>query len=446
MRVLLLNLPWKKGSRLGVRAGSRWPFTSPAEKDGSIHYIPFPFFLSYAASLLKHGQEEAKLIDAIAEGSDEEGLINRARDFKPDLLVIETSTPSFHNDIRIINHIHGELPQSCVVLCGPHASVFPAQLLKEYPVLDYILFGEYEYTLLELVRALEGPLALGSIRGLAYRDGGKIRLNHPRPAVNDLDSFPWPEREDVPIYRYNDAVAGLPVPNVQMLSSRGCPFKCGFCLWPQTIYGERRYRPRDPVKVMDEMEYLVKHFNFKAVYFDDDTFNADKMHVLDICKQIKERRLRIPWAVMARPDLMDKEMLTQLAQAGLYAVKYGIESADAEVLRSCGKELDLARATENIRLTKKLGIKVHLTFCLGLPGETRESVKKTVGFIEDLRPDSLQLSFAVPFPGTEYFEYLKTKGWLASEDWLDYDGNYKCVVRTQDMQTEELERLASKLA
>ncbi|MBZ9577953.1 radical SAM protein [Patescibacteria group bacterium] len=441
MRIALLNLPWRQNRRLGVRAGSRWPFTSLPEKDGLIHYIPFPFFLAYAASLLKKEGRKVKLIDAIAEGLGEECLIEKLNSFKPELIVVESSTPSFKNDLRTIHRIYNALPNCRIAICGPHASVFSKESLEEYDVIDYILVGEYEYTLLDLVNCLENSLDLESILGLAYRRGEEVRINNERPSIDNLDSLPWPEREDVPIYKYNDGFASLPSPNVQMWTTRGCPFHCSYCLWPQTMYREHKHRKRSPLAVVEEMECLIRRFNFKAVYFDDDVFNIDREHVLAICNEIIKKKIEIPWAAMARADLMDETLLESMSCAGLCAIKYGIESADQNIVNLCKKNMDLDKAYQAIRLTKKLGIKVHLTFCLGLQGESKQTIQQTVKFIQDSQPDSLQFSFATPFPGTEYFEYIRNKGRLLSEHWPDYDANYKCVVKTQELSNRDLERI-----
>lgn len=438
MRIILANLPWRENGRLGVRAGSRWPFTSQADKDGRLYYIPFPFFLAYATSLLKSKGKEVKLIDAIAQGDDEQTFIQKILSYNPGLVVVETSTPSFRNDIKIMQNIHQELPDCQMALCGAHASVFPEQILRRYDFINYILIGEYEYTLLDLVSHLENNSGLESVSGLFYRNGLEIIMNNLRATIEDLDSLPWPEREDVPIYKYNDAFAGLPQPNVQMWASRGCPFQCIFCLWPQTMYREHKYRKRNPVAVVDEMEDLIKRFDFKAVYFDDDVFNIDKNYVLDICKEIIKRKINVPWAAMARSDLMDEELLECMSDAGLYAVKYGVESANHNILNLCEKDTDMEKTYNIIGLTKRLGIKVHLTFCLGLPGETEETIQDTVKFIQGVRPDSLQFSFATPFPGTEYFRYVKEKGLLLSEDWSDYDGNHRCVIKTEGLSNQNL--------
>lgn len=445
MRILLLNLPWRKDNRWGVRAGSRWPFTSETEENSYIKYIPFPFFLAYAASLLKSKNKDVKIIDAIAQGSNELEILNEISAVCPGLIVIETSTPSFDNDLKLASEIKQRTLNSQIALCGPHATTYAKDILNKHSFVDYVLMGEYEYTLLDLVNNLESSLGLQSVLGLAYRKAKNILINKPRPTIGRLDDLPWPERESLFIYKYNDGFARLPVPNVQMWSSRGCPFKCMFCLWPQAVYGEHKYRKRNPLDVVDEMEWLIKKYNFKAVYFDDDVFNIDKAHVVSICKQIKQRGIKVPWAAMARADFMDEGMLSLLASAGLYAIKYGIESANLQVLELCKKKLNLAKAKKMIAYTKKIGIKVHLTFCLGLPGETKQSVQDSVDFIAVTQPDSLQFSLATPFPGTEYFKYLKKQGYPLPQSWADYDSDNRYIYGTQELNNLDLERLKRDL-
>ena len=445
MRIILLNLPWHQNNRWGVRAGSRWPFTSEPEENSYIKYIPFPFFLAHAASLLKSKDNDVKLIDAIAQKADEQKVMDEIIAYNPSLIVAETSTPSFDNDIRIASEIKKRIPNSSIALCGAHASTYAKEILTKYEVISYILMGEYEYTLLDLANKLKNSGNLRNILGLAFKSNQAVVINKPRSTIKNLDDLPWPEREESVIYKYNDGFAGLPLPNVQMCSSRGCPFHCIFCLWPQVLYGEHKYRKRDPVKVVDEMDWLIKKFNFKAVYFDDDVFNISKPHVVGICKEIIKRNIKVPWAVMARADLMDEKLLSLMNEAGLFAIKYGIESANNNILRTCKKNLNLLYAKKMIKHTKGLGIKVHLTFCLGLPGETKQTIADTVNFIDETRPDSLQFSFATPFPGTSYFRYLEKKGVSLSKNLADYDGNNKYMGALQDLINLDLERLKRDL-
>ncbi|MCX5700969.1 MAG: radical SAM protein [Candidatus Omnitrophica bacterium] len=445
MRILIVNLPWHRDGKRGVRAGSRWPFTAPIEKDGSIRYIPFPFFLAYTATLLKKEFSETRLIDAIAEGFSRKKAIADIQAFKPSLLLIETSTPSFDNDIKIIKEIKKILPSCRITLCGPHSGFFADSIINKYPFIDYIIIGEYEYTMLDLARQLDKGLSLDSVAGLVFRKRGLCVINKSRKVVTDLNLLPWPERESLSMYKYNDGFARMPVPNVQILSSRGCPFSCIFCLWPQTIYQNHQYRRRNPVDVVDEIDFLVKKYSFKAVYFDDDIFNADASHVLGICKEMKRRNIRVPWAAMGRADLMNKQLIEELASAGLFAIKYGVESADKRILEFARKNIDLEKTRQNIKATKECGIKVHLTFCLGLPGETIGTIKETAKFIKDTQPDSLQVSFATPFPGTKLYDYLQSQGKAFSKKWSDYDGNDISIIRNDKLNPEYLKRIKALL-
>ncbi len=441
MKILLANPPWITKDGYGVRAGSRWPFISSLEKNGKRGYVPFPFFLSYAVSFLKKHKKNVILIDAVAEGLTDAVFLERIKNYSPNVVVLETSSPSINADILIASSIKNKSKNIKIVLAGPHVSIFPFQILEKYDYIDYILIGEYEYTLLDLIDCLEKGEGYFNVLSLAYREGDMIKINKRRPTIRDLNSLPWPERESLAIYNYNDGFCDLPKPNVQIMASRGCPFQCSFCLWPQVMYNEHNYRKRDPKKVVDEMIWLINKYDFKAIYFDDDTFNIDRKYVCDICNEIKNRNFKTPWAIMARADLMDEELLKFLKQSGLYAVKYGIESADNEILDRCDKDMNLERSIQSIKVSKELGIKVHLTFCLGLPGENEQSIKKTIRFIEEISPDSFQFSLATPFPGTKYFEFVRQKGWLLSEDWTDFNGNGRSVIRTKDLSKEYLERM-----
>jgi len=448
IKVLLANPPWRKGNRYGVRAGSRWPFTMEIGNAPIPGYVPFPFFLSYAAALLKKNDIEAIIVDAIAEGLTDEEFIHRVRGYNPNLILIETATASIDVDLSMAERLKADLSSNDVKECeddvyialsGTHATVMKESLLKEHEYIDFILHGEYEFTLLELVQSLQsgkispnplfakggsedfpfnkGGENLEEVQGLAFRRDGEVIVTPPRPLIEDLDELPWPERLSLPMYNYNDQFAGMPYPNVQVMASRGCPFQCIFCIWPQILYGGAKYRTRSPKDVVDEIEWLIDYYGFEAFYFDDDTFNIGKKRILEICDEIKKRGINVPWAVMARADTSDRETLQAMADAGLYAIKFGVESGVQELVDNCGKKLDLSKVREAVRHCKELGIKTHLTFTFGLPGETRETIQKTIDFAIELDPNSVQFSLTTPFPGTKYFEMLDEKGLLCSKNW-----------------------------
>lgn len=434
MNVVLANLPWKKGKFWGVRAGSRWPHLRTAlEKD----YSPFPFFLAYAAALLKREGFAVRVVDACAERIPRAAFLRMISEERPGLVVVETSTPSLENDLQIINALPAGVR---VALCGPEATSRTADFLLRNKRIDYVMVGEYEYTLLELCRHLTRGQDLADIGGLIYRSGDGVRVNPPGTLIPSLDLLPWPLREGLPMDAYNDTPGGIPAPSVQMWASRGCPYQCLFCLWPQMMYQRGRYRVRSVKDVVDEMEFLVREKGFRSVYFDDDTFNVGKQRMKEFAREIISRKLTVPWAVMARADLFDEEVLLALRQAGLAAVKYGVESAEQSLVDNCRKSMDLSQVERVVGFTKKIGIKVHLTFTFGLPGETWSTVRKTIAFARKLDPDSAQFSVTTAFPGTHFFSLLEERGHIASYDFKDYDGNASAVIRTDCLGAGDLLR------
>lgn len=438
-KVLLTNLPWHKDGKSGVRAGSRWPHIKDNSEAG---YLPFPFFLAYATSLLRQNGLDASLIDAIAENMPEDNFLEKILGMEFDYLVAETSIPSFYYDLSLLKKISRAGIK--VILCGPNSEIYQENFLKEHPFVSFVLCREYEFILLDLVQALKAGRDLSTVRGLIYSDNGAIRRN-PESGPFDINLLPWPHRDDLPMHKYLDAPGEMLLPSVQMLASRGCPFKCQFCLWPHVIYNGSHYRARQVDDVVDEMEYLVGEKGFKSIYFDDDTFNIGKERMLKFCREIRIRGLdRIQWAIMARPDLMDEEILENMKKAGLWAVKYGVESADQGLVDSIGKRMDLRKTEKMIRLTQDLGIKTHLTFTFGLPGETKQSIEKTIKYALKLGPFSVQFSITTPFPGTQYYDALDKQGLIVSKDFSCYDGHFKSVIKLDNLSPEDLEAAKHK--
>jgi anaerobic magnesium-protoporphyrin IX monomethyl ester cyclase len=439
LRVFLGNSPWSEPGRYGVRAGSRWPHL---EQEGA-DYVPFPFFLGYATALLCREGFHGRVVDGIAEGLSEQEFLQRVAAEEPGLVVLEVSTPSACVDEAMALAIKGRLGEDVhVAFCGADARMRDPSFLGRLPQVDFLLRGEYEATLLHLAGALEAHGDLSCVQGLTWRDGeGVVRVNPPRPLTEDLDWLPWPARDQLPMMRYKDVSLGLPMPSLQMWASRGCPYGCTFCAWPQIMYESTRYRARDPVKVVDELTAVVAEYEYRSVYFDDDTFNIGKQRMLRLCRELKARGPRVPWGIMARGDTSDPETFEAMAEAGLDALKFGVESASQRIVNRCGKALDLAKLRESVGVCRRLGLRIHLTFMFGLPGETWETARETIRFALEQEPDSLQFSIVTPFPGSAYYHELDAEGKLTTRDWSLYDGYSRAVIRTDTLEAVELEAL-----
>jgi len=445
MKILLLNTPWYMDGYYGVRAGSRWPHFEKYNEDGSYPYMPFPFYLGYAASLLLKNKYDVEIIDGVALHLSDEELITKVKDSNADIIVQEVSTPTTNRDLDYSKEFKKINPDAFIIYCGPNALMNNETFLQDHQEVDLVIYGEYEHTLLNVIKKYDKEIInLTGLAGIIFRKDDMVVKNKPASLIENLDTLPWPAREMLPMDKYLDTVGILPEPSLQVWASRGCPYNCNFCLWPQIMYMGRNYRVRHPLDVASEIESCVKKWNFKSFYFDDDTFNIGKSRILELARAIKQKNLNLPFAVMARADTMDEEQLVALKDAGLVSLKYGVESGVQELVNNCGKGLNLEKVREIVSLTKKLDIKVHLTFSFGLPGETSETVEKTISFAKELDPDTLQFSIITPFPGSSYYQELDKKGYILTKKWEEYSGYTSAVIRTDHMSKVDLENALKK--
>jgi len=420
----------------GVRAGSRWPHFENAHHE----YMPFPFFLGYVAAVLEQNHHEVLLVDAIAEKLTDEEYYERISSFAPQMVLNEVSTSSIQTDERHWKHIREILgPEVKIALSGIHRLMQDPKWLLDHPEVDLVMVGEYEYTLRDVLARLEKDQPLEGIDGVIYRKDGVPTWTGVRPLIKNIDELPWPARHFLPMYDYRDEPGSIPRPSVQVWASRGCPYRCSFCAWPQIMYGGFKYRTRNIIDVIDETEWLVREWGFKSVYYDDDTFNIGKKRMLAFCREYQNRQIKVPWAIMARIDGMDEEVLESMAESGLHALKYGVESADQNIVDKCGKRLDVSKVRNVVNMTHALGIKTHLTFMFGLPGETRDSAMRTIDLAMELMPESLQFTLATPFPGSKLYDQLVEEGKLRTTDFSQYDGFHTAVVSTDELSSGDLE-------
>lgn len=296
---------------LGCRAGSRWPHFRDYKGSMVSKYQPFPFFLATASSMLKREGFDVVLRDSIVLGETYESYFRFVQNEAPDIVFLETSTPSINNDLSIIQQIKQNNPRIITIIAGLHAPIAEELFLENNPAVDFSIYGEYEHPLLILLCALQQNEQLETVPNLLFRENGKIHKTH-RETLVPIQELPWPDREVLPELYY-DGCGGMLGLELQLHTSRGCPFGCNFCVLPQIMYAGHSYRMRDPQDVINEILFHFQKTPYTHFYFDDDTINVDKKHFLELCYLIKESGLsQYPWGCMGRADLMDSEMLEAL--------------------------------------------------------------------------------------------------------------------------------------
>lgn len=399
-------------------------------------YIPFPFFLSIAAAEAQKRGHEVLLLDGVAGNLAQTDFLRKIESFRPGLVFCETSTPSLSHDKSLWRKIREQNPSALICGGGTHYRESAENLVQEGS-LDFWIKGEYEFAAADLADALDKGLSINKVDGVISRSYESPRNAH----ISCLDSLPAPLFAGLPMLDYADPVCGLPAPTAQSWLSRGCPFACTFCVWPQIVYGDRQHRKRSIRVALDEVEFLIREYGCESFYFDDDTANIGESRMKELAEGVTARGLsKYPWSMMARADIMTPEMIDNLAAAGIYSIKYGVESVSPRLINSCKKATNLEALRRTLALTKSAGIKMHLTFTFGIPGETVETIKETIDFALETAPETAQFSVCTPFPGTEFHDECVKNGWLVTDDWQQYLGNGKAVVQTPWLKAEELEK------
>lgn len=414
----------------------RWQDTGRA---GALYY---PIWLSYATANLEQVGFEVRLVDAPAWGWDRKKVIEDVREFEPAMVVMDSSFPSLNNDISVAEEIKENLPDIKLVLVGPPASQFPDMILQSLGV-DIVSRWEYDFTVKEIAEALDKKGKLAKVKGISYKQGEESIHNPDREFTNseDLDRVPFVSKVykkhlNVRDYFLGDAL----YPHIQPFSARGCPCYCTFCAWPQTLTG-RKYRTRSVYNIVDEMEWIEKNIpEIRDVYFEDDTFTIDKKRVLAFCDEYIRRGLIIVWTCNARGNL-DLDILQRMKKANCRMIVIGYESGSNQILENIKKGITIEQLKQCTADARRAGILVHGDFIIGLPGETKETIRMTRKLIDEVKPDLLQVSVASPFPGTEFYEWAKTNGYLITDDpneYLDEQGHQKAIISYPELSGEEI--------
>ncbi len=403
LKTLFLNPPSFENFDGG--ASSRWPATREIES------YWYPVWLAYPAGML----EGSRLLDAPPHHVSWQQVNDICKDY--DFLVLFTSTIGWSGDQRMAETIKATHPNIKIAFVGPPVTTSPEKALTECAAIDFICRREFDFSVVEYANGK--PLT--EILGISYLENGKIVHTPDRPQVDDLDAMPWVTEiyyRDLDVTKYN--VPFLMHPYVALYSTRGCPAQCTFCLWPQTLSGHA-WRKRSTDDVAAEMANAKKLFpHVKEFFFDDDTFNINAARTIELCQKLKP--LGLTWSCTSRVTT-SFETLKAMKEAGCRLLIVGFESGDPQILKNIKKGATVERAREFARDCHKLGLTIHGDFILGLPGETRESIRNTINFAKTLDVETIQVSIAHAFPGTEFYEYAKVNGFITNQDMADEGGH-----------------------
>jgi hopanoid biosynthesis associated radical SAM protein HpnJ len=402
MRTLFLNPPSFEGFDGG--AGSRWPSTREIES------YWYPVWLCYPAGML----EDSRVLDAPPHGISIEETVQICKDYE--LLVLYTSSPGFLVDVKIANMMKDANPKLKVCFVGPPVTIEPDKVLNASNAIDFIVRREFDHQIASYAKGTP----LSEIPGASYRKDGKNVHNPEGPVIENLDELPWVTKvykRDLDFKRYN--VPFLLNPYISFYTTRGCPAMCTFCLWPQTHSGHR-WRLRSAQDIAAEVKYTLENFpGLKEIFFDDDTFNYRKQRTLEVCAELK--KLNFTWSCTSRVTT-DYETLKAMKEAGCRLMIVGYESGDAQILKNMKKGATIDMAERFTANAHKLGLTIHGDFIIGMPGETRETMRKTIDFAKKLDVETIQVSIAHAYPGTEFYQYAKENN-LVQLNMSDSDGH-----------------------
>ena len=420
LKTLFLNPPSFENFDGG--ASSRWPATR------EIDSFWYPVWLSYPAGMLPG----SRLLDAPPHKVSATETVQIASHYE--FVVLFTSTVGFDSDLQIIRRMKEAKPDLKVAFVGPPVQIKPKESLMASPDIDFIVRGEFDHAVVEFAQGKP----LGEIAGVSYRKDGQVVHNPSRPALEteELDRLPFATevyKRDLVIENYN--VPFLLHPYVAFYTSRGCPALCTFCLWPQTLSGHA-WRVRSSENVAREVRQALQVFpQAKEFFFDDDTFNIRKDRVLELCAKFKPLGFR--WSCTAR-DHSDYETLKAMADAGARLLIVGFESGDPQILKNIKKGATVEMARRFAKNCKELGIAIHGDYIIGLPGETKESIERTIEFAKELDSETIQVSIAHAYPGTEFYDYAAQHNYLAAEASADSAGHQLPHLQYPGLELEEM--------
>ena len=408
---------------------------NPPAPSGSTGHLPFALLgLGYLGAILEKNHYEVDVIDCQVLKLSYEDFRSELGKHKPDIVGLTSTTLTYNPALKLAKIAKEVLPECLILIGGPHVTFWDDKALEECPALDVIIRREGEYTLLELVQKVEAGESFDDVLGITYRKDEKIVRNPDRPYIEDLDSLPFPARHLWPmehLQKYEDII--------YLAASRGCVFWCEFCATVR-MHG-RKFRMRSPKNIVDELEFLHKTYGVTSFTFCDDAFTVEPAITEELCRLIIERKLKIKWNCGTRVDMLTKELLTTMRDAGCVSVWSGVESGSQKVLDAMHKGITTEQTMRVFGWIRELGLKPAPNVILGFPGETKESAWKTIKFVEEISPDEVGFyNIATPFPGTPLYDSVKKNEWLRVTDFDKYD-TVTPIFETPWLSMKELKKI-----
>jgi radical SAM superfamily enzyme YgiQ (UPF0313 family) len=408
---------------------------NPAAPVGAAMHMPFALLgLGYLAAVLEKNQYQVDVIDCQVLKFSLEDFRSEISKRQPDIVGITSSTLTYQAALKLVKAAKEVCPNCVTVAGGAHVTFWDDKALEECPELDIVVRKEGENTLLEVVQRIAAGKSHQDVVGTTCRKDGKIVRNSDRPYIEDLDSLPFPARHLWPMERFREYEDIL-----YLATSRGCVYWCEFCSTVR-MHG-RKYRMRSPKNVVDELEVLHKTYGISKFTFCDDAFTVDQQRTEILCNEILSRGLKIQWNCGTRVDMITRELLVKMKDAGCITVWFGVESGTQQVLDAMKKGISPELTIKVLGWVRELGMQPIPNVILGFPGETKESAWKTIKFVEKISPDAVGFyNVATPFPGTPMYDTVKEKGWLKVTDFDKYDTTHP-IFETPWLSMKDLGKL-----
>ena len=383
------------------------------------HITGVPIGLGYLAAVAeKHGYA-VKVVDCLPLDMDYDQMKQEVASFEPHIVGITSMTATFPSALQAAHVLKESCPAALTVLGGPHVTFMDINTLSEYADVDVVVRREGEETFLELAGCVTKEKKFDQVAGITFRKNGEIVRTPDRPFIQNLDELPYPAYHLFPLEKYRPGRSIFKKRILPIMTSRGCPFQCSFCLASKMV--GKKFRARSPKNVVDELEWLRDVHGAEAFSFYDDTLTLNKERGYRIFEQMQKRRVDLPWNCQTRTDQVSKEVLIKMKRAGCQFVSFGVESGSPQLLKAMGKGTTVEQNENAVRWAKEAGLVVAVSVIIGYPMETVETLKETFDFIDRVRPNMVYLCTAAPYPGTALYELVKDLGWKMSEDWSRYD-------------------------